>query len=270
VSACLRAWSGRIPALGVALSLALLSTPAWATPAFEAPALRGRVNDYAQLLTASSAQQLEDRLAAFESKTGHQFSLLTVPSLNGMPIEQYSIKVAEAWKLGSAKADDGLILVIAPGDRKMRIEVGYGLEGVIPDAIAARVVREVLQPAFTRGDFAYGIEAAFDTLIQAAGGDGQQLRDRVRPAAQHAARPGISLFLLIPIGLFVFFSMLFGGRSRRRGFWGSSGFGGGGFGGGGFGGGGFGGGGFGGGGGGGGFGGGGGGGFGGGGASGSW
>jgi uncharacterized protein len=219
------------------LAVASVAAPARAAPAFEAPALRGRVNDYAHLLPSSTAQQLEDRLAAFEAKTAHQFSLLTVPSLNGMPIEEYAIKVAEAWKLGSKKVDDGLIVVIAPADRKMRIEVGYGLEGVIPDAIAARVVREVMQPAFARGDFAYGVEAAFDTLIQAAGGDGQQLENRVRPTAQSHARSGMPLALLIPIALFVLFSMFMGGGSsrRRRGFWGpgiGGGFGGGGFGGG--------------------------------------
>jgi uncharacterized protein len=266
VSVRRRAWGRQLLRAGTAfalLAVATLATPARATPAFEAPVLHGRVNDYAHLLPSGPAQQLEDRLAAFEAKTGHQFSLLTVPSLNGMPLEQYAIKVAEAWKLGSKKVDDGLIVVIAPNDRKMRIEVGYGLEGVIPDAIAARVVREVMQPAFARGDFAYGIEAAFDTLIQAAGGDGQQLENRARPKAQAQARSGVPLALLIPIALFILFSMFMGGGSsrRRRGFWGA-GLGGGGFGGGGFGGGGFGGGG-------GGFSGGGGG-FGGGGASGSW
>jgi uncharacterized protein len=236
--------------------------------ALEVPRLAARVNDYAGLLPSASAQQLESRLAAFEAKTGHQYALLTVPSLQGLPIEEYSIKVAEAWRLGDAKRDDGLVLIIAQQDRKMRIEVGYGLEGDIPDAVASRVIRDVLQPAFRRGDYPGGINGAFDVLIQAAGGDGQPVAQtpRARPSSQGISPLAIFVIVLIFLALTSFGSR--GGPGRRRRSWGPmgglggfGGFGGGGFGGGGFGGGG---------GGGGGFGGGGGGGFGGGGASGDW
>jgi uncharacterized protein len=188
--------------------------------ALDVPALRGHVNDYANLLPADAAQQLDARLIAFEAKTAHQFALLTVPTLDGTPIEEFAIKVAEAWKLGDKRSDDGLILVIAAQDHKMRIEVGYGLEGVIPDAIAARVTREVMRPAFQRNDYPYGIQAAFDALIQAAGGDGQQLADKARPAAHPPQGGGFPLGFLAIVLVFVFIGMFGGGSSgRRRGFW---------------------------------------------------
>jgi uncharacterized protein len=237
----------------------------------EVPHLEGRVNDNAGMLTADAARALDAKLAAFEQQTGHQFALLSVPTLNGEDIEGYSIHVAEQWKLGDKRRDDGLILVVALNDHKMRIEVGYGLEGDIPDAISSRVIREVLQPAFRNQDYAGGLNAAFDVLMRAAGGDASALPQQPDPRRVQQPRHARGEF---PIGLvgivviFIIFSFFSGGSggSRRRGFWGLGGFGGGGFGGGG---GGFGGGGFGGGGGGGGFSGGGGG-FGGGGASGGW
>ena len=216
----------RLSVRAMFLYAALVASTASADSSFEPPELRGHVNDYAQLLSSAQAQQLEARLAAFEAKTGHQFALLTIRSLNGLPIEQYSIKVAEAWKLGSAKLDDGLILVIATSDRRMRIEVGYGLEGTIPDAIAARAIREQLQPAFRQGDFVYGIEAAFDVLIRAAGGDGQELAQRVAP--QHAKQlkggPALGLFMSL-IFVVLCLKLMGGGRGRRRGYWGPAGFG---------------------------------------------
>jgi uncharacterized protein len=230
--------------------------------ALEVPALRAHVNDNANLLAAGASQQLESRLATFEAQTGHQFALLTVQSLEGLPVEQYALKVAETWKLGRAKPDDGLLMLIAAQEHKARIEVGYGLEGQIPDAIAARVIREVMAPAFQRGDYAGGIEAGFDTLIRVAGGDTRALPVHGQPGGTM----GPSGFLVFGGFLFIVLMLLFVGRfgSSRRYYGGFGGWGGGGFGGGGFGGGGFGGGG-----GGGGFSGGGGG-FGGGGASGSW
>jgi len=210
--------------------------------AFAAPTLRGHVNDYASLLPEDDARRLEARLARFQTKTGHQFALLIVPSLGGLPLEEYSLKAAEAWRLGDKARDDGLLMVIAQQDRKMRIEVGYGLEGDIPDAIASRVIREVLRPAFQRGSYAYGVAAAFDVLIRAAGGDGEEPPQApVQPRhTTHGGGGGIPFFLIVVV-LFAIVNVLSRGSGRRRsGYFGpTGGFGGGGFGGGGFGGGGF-------------------------------
>jgi uncharacterized protein len=241
---------------------------AGAAQAVDVPELRGHVNDYAKVLPPDRALALEARLTDYERATGHQLALLTVASLGGDAVEDYSMRAAERWKLGRKGADDGLILVIVPSEHKMRIEVGYGLEGVIPDAIAARIVRDVLAPAFVRKDYAGGIDAAFAVLMhEAGGGSAESARER----SPKATSPWAALPMLLPLLLFFgigILSRIAGGGGRRRGLLGGglgygAGFGAGAFGGG-FGGGGFGGGG------GGGFGGGGGGGFGGGGASGSW
>ena len=119
-----------------------------AVSALDVPPLRGRINDYAALLPGDRAQALESRLAAFEKETGHQVAVLTVPGLEGDSLEDFSIRVAEAWKIGKKGFDNGAILLVAQKDRKLRIEVGYGLEGVLPDAIANRIVQEVIVPRF--------------------------------------------------------------------------------------------------------------------------
>jgi uncharacterized protein len=236
----------RLDIAGAALALLFALAPD-AARALDVPPLRGHVNDYANVLSPDRAQALEARLAAYEQRTGQQFALLTVPTLAGDAIEDFSIRAGEQWKLGHKGEDDGLILVIVPQDHKMRIEVGYGLEGTVPDAIAARVIREVLAPAFQQNDFAGGIDSAFGALMHAASGgsEGEQPAPAAEPRAARRRAPSIMGFL--PFLLFIFFALLSGGRRGRRrrrygGFWiGPSfggGFGGGGFGGGGFGGGG--------------------------------
>jgi uncharacterized protein len=199
--------------------------------AADVPPLHQHVNDYASLLSPAAAQQLEARLSAFEAQTGHQFALLTIQSLNGEPLEEYSIKLAEKWKVGRSKQDDGLILLIAAQDHKMRIEVGYGLEGDIPDAIASRVIREQLSPAFKQGDYEGGIRAAFGTLIRAAGGkDDEPPQQQPAPRRVHHRGGGFPVGLLIAIALFVIFSNFTGGGGfgrRRRGVFLPMGFGGG-------------------------------------------
>ncbi len=239
-------------ALGATLVLAVCVA---VVHALEVPPLRAHVNDNAHLLPPDRSAALEARLSDYEARTKHQLALLTVPSLAGDSLEDFSIHVAEQWKLGHKGVDDGLVLVVAPNDHKMRIEVGYGLEGVIPDAIAARIVRDVLAPAFRRSDFAGGIDAAFGALMHAASGDGE--KDVSEPTQPVGSVWALLAPMLLPLLIFVFFSIVSGrGGYRRRGYggffmgptgggWGSSGSGGG-------------------------FGGGGGGGFGGGGASGSW
>lgn len=135
------------------------------------PALHARVTDLARLLPPDQAQQLEATLAQFQSETSHQIAVLTVPTTDGEPIESFALRVAEAWKLGGKDADNGLLLIVASQDRKARVEVGYGLEGVVPDAIAKRVIEDVMIPRFRAGDMPGGIEAATDALMKAARGE---------------------------------------------------------------------------------------------------
>lgn len=174
------------------------------------PPLSGRVNDLAGVLPASDRSALEDTLARYEAETGHQFALLTLPSLDGYPIEDWGIRAAEAWKLGSQDRDDGLIFIVAPQDRKMRIEVGYGLEGAIPDVLAKRVISDHVAPFFRRGDFPGGIRAGFEQLMRAAEGEalGPPVRDAGRRGApgSRPAPPGAgALAQLLTFGLMASF-----------------------------------------------------------------
>ncbi len=166
-----------------ALTLALLvAAPARAT--LEVPALRGRVNDLAGVFEPERSRALEQRLRRFEEETSHQIAVLTVPSLAGEAIEQFAIRVAETWALGHEGIDNGILVVVLPADRRARIEVGYGLEGAVPDAVAARVLREHMLPRFREDDYAGGIEAGVNALAAAARGEVVSA-----PPAKPGARP---------------------------------------------------------------------------------
>ena len=155
----------------------LISGWAWG---LEPPALTGRVVDRAGILESTKKEQIEDLLTEHENATTNQFAVLIVPSLEGDNLEDFSIRTVESWRLGTAEADNGLLLLIAMAERKMRIEVGYGLEGSIPDAIAKRIIDEVLKPEFRKGRFGGGIESAVVNLIQLANGETPELESYVQ------------------------------------------------------------------------------------------
>ncbi|PTU31672.1 TPM domain-containing protein [Stenotrophobium rhamnosiphilum] len=148
------------------------------------PALKARVTDLTQTLSAAQASALEQKLAAFEAQKGSQIAVLIVPTTQPEELEQYSIRVVDAWKLGRAKIDDGALLILAKNDRRMRIEVGRGLEGAMPDAIAKRIIAESIAPHFRQGDFAGGINAGVDQMIAVVSGEA------LPPPAQRANRQG--------------------------------------------------------------------------------
>lgn len=149
------------------LALAALLLASTTVHALNVPELHGRVNDNAGLLTERQRGELEAKLKGVEDSTGHQFAFLSVPTLDGASIEEFAVATAHAWKLGDAKRDDGLLFVISKGDRKMRLEVGYGLEGMIPDAAAVRIIRDVAAPHLKAGDYPGGIAAVFDACVDA-------------------------------------------------------------------------------------------------------
>lgn len=150
--------------------------------ASEIPPLQARVTDQAEVLDAPTRAALEAKLAAFEQAKGSQIVVLTVNSTQPEDIAQYSIRVVDAWKVGRKGVDDGVLLLFAMQDRTMRIEVGRGLEGVIPDAVAKRVIAEIITPYFQRGEIAGGIDAGVDALIKLV--DGEPLPE---PAAMSVA-----------------------------------------------------------------------------------
>lgn len=133
--------------------------------AIELPALTGRVVDQAELLSPAQERRLDAASEAVEREVGPQFVIVTANSLQGRPIEEFGLTLGRQWGIGSAERDDGLILLVAPNERKVRIEVGYGLERRVTDPFAARVLREQVLPRFRDGDYAGGIEAGSDALI---------------------------------------------------------------------------------------------------------
>jgi len=132
--------------------------------ALEVPYLASRVNDEADLLGPEAEQRLESTLGTLERETGAQVAVLTIPSLEDEVLEDFSIRVVEQWKLGRAGVDDGVLLLVARDDRKLRIEVGYGLEGALPDVVARRIIDEIIVPELRNGDFEGGIEAGVAAL----------------------------------------------------------------------------------------------------------
>lgn len=154
--------------LPAVLALALLAPSA---SALEVPFLSGRVNDDARLLDPGAAARLEQTLKAHEAKTGQQVVVLTIPSLEGEVLEDFSLKVSRTWKLGRTGKNDGILLLISKNDRKMRIETGYGLEGALPDALCGRIIRDEIVPRFRENDFSGGISAGVDAILAAIAGD---------------------------------------------------------------------------------------------------
>ncbi len=165
------------------------------------PALKSRVTDLTGTLAANDVVQLEQKLAAFESRKGSQIAVLIVSTTQPETIEQYSIRVAEAWKLGRKGIDDGALLLIAKQDRTVRIEVGYGLEGVLPDALAKRIVDEVIVPELRQGNFVSGIDAGIGQMMSVV--QGEPLPPPQARRGEHASSGNAVMNNIIP-----FFIML--------------------------------------------------------------
>lgn len=151
----------------LAVACALVAVLASVVPAAakEVPFLSGRVVDEAGLLPPDRAAAIEEELRRFEEATGAQVVVLTVESLEGEVLEDYSLRVAETWGIGREAEDDGVLLLVARDDRQLRIEVGYGLEGELTDLEAGRIVRNVVVPRFKAGDYPGGIEAGVDSIL---------------------------------------------------------------------------------------------------------
>lgn len=166
-------------ALACLLALAL---PVRAASEVPVPALAERVTDLTGTLSAAQREALDQELAALQARRGAQLAVLIVPTTGAESIEQFATRVFEQWRLGRGKIDDGVLFVVAKEDRALRIEVGYGLEGAIPDAVAARLIREQVVPQFQQGDYDAGIQAGVHALIGLI--DGEPL-----PAPAATGRP---------------------------------------------------------------------------------
>jgi uncharacterized protein len=190
-----------------ACALCVLSAFTGSAGAADVPFLSGRVVDNAELLSSDARERIGAALKAHEDKTTNQIAVLTIPTLDNDSIEQYAVRVFENWKLGKKGKDNGVLLVIVPKERKMRIEVGYGLEGSLPDVAASRVIRNVLAPHFKAGNFDKGVEEGVAAIIgQLEGGGG--LPDAKEEADQSGSfkfnEPDLPLGERILFGAFIF------------------------------------------------------------------
>ena len=190
--------------------LALLLCWAFAAAADVAvPPLVGRVVDQTGTLSSGDVASLQQTLKDFEARKGSQIAVLIVPTTAPETIEQYSLRVAEAWKIGRKKIDDGALVVVAKDDRKLRIEVGYGLEGALTDVTSKRIIDEIITPRFRSGDFAGGISSGVDRIIRVI--DGEKL-----PAVEPRQQPGSDWFSHIdPLNPFMLFAVFVVGSILR-------------------------------------------------------
>lgn len=186
------------------------------------PYLSGRVVDQAEILTAPARERIGNMLQAHEQATGNQIAVLTINGIGAESIEDFAVRVFESWKLGSREKDNGVLIVVAPQEHRMRIEVGYGLEGTLTDVAADRVIRNLMTPRFREGNFDVGVEAGVTAVIQILEGrlpsppDAEWAAPARRASAFHAQgvpmalpeRILVSLFVFGIIGLFTFIGIV--------------------------------------------------------------
>ena len=205
------------------LWLALVAAPI-AAQTF--PQLSGRVVDQANLLPAAQEAELDAKLQALEAQSGRQLVIATVNSLEGRPIEDYGYRLGRHWAIGNEKRDDGVILLVAPNEKKVRIETGYGARVFLTDAVSSVIIRNAILPHFRNGDFAAGIEAGADQIIKMMSLSPEDAQRQAKEiGAQEAARgqesPGFLPVIFMMIIFFVVIRSLarraHGRRYRRRG-----------------------------------------------------
>lgn len=197
----------------------LLALPAWAATVAQTdglvkiPVLTARVTDLTGTLSAGQKAGLEQKLAAFEARKGAQVAVLLLPTTQPETIEQFGIRLLDAWKIGRKGVDDGALLIVAKDDRRLRIEVGYGLEGALNDATAKRIISETITPLFKAGDFPGGVAAGVDAILKVV--DGEALPE---PAARPGAGSGVANLGNIPETLLFgsLFALVIGGTILRR------------------------------------------------------
>ena len=206
----------------VAAAASLAAAPAFAAEPLPPPPAH-YFNDYAGLVSAADAQRLDAKLEAFDKQTSNQIVVAIFPELPSPSLEDFTIRAAQSWRAGREKLDNGVVLFVFVKDRKSRIEVGYGLEGALPDVTARHILDDELSPHFRNSDFAGGLEAAIDAIIAATRGEYTAEPKAVAPSGSDTAM----LVLIVVIILFFIFIRLFGSRrgwvTYTGGGWGTGG-----------------------------------------------
>ena len=186
------------------------------------PSLTGRVVDEAGLLDAAKRAEIEAKLAALEAKTTDQFVVVTIRSLQGRTIEEYGYRLGRSWGIGQKDKNNGVLLIVAPNEHKVRIEVGYGLEGTLPDAITSLIVQNSILPRFKANDYPGGIARGVDDIVKVLSGEGGEWKQPVEPQKNHTtflgivgllapflfSGPGLILLVILLHVLFVLFAKL--------------------------------------------------------------
>jgi uncharacterized protein len=189
----------------------LCAAPAWADPNF--PALSGPVVDAANILSADDEVILDNKIRSLKDKSGHQMNIATVPSLEGYDISDYGNRLFRFWKLGDKTANDGVLILVAPSERKVRIEVGYGLEGDMTDAISSVIINHDMIPRFKSGDWSGGLVLGVDDVEKVIGGDGEQIVQRVQNQSAPDIENWIPIIIFIFIMIIIISNVSFGRRS---------------------------------------------------------
>lgn len=206
-----------IVGLRLAILAALVGMACTVAFALDFPALSGRVVDEAGIISPDAKARLEAKLAAHEDLTSNQIVVATVRSLQGTSIEDYANQLFRAWKLGQAKTNNGVLLLVAPNERKVRIEVGYGLEGTLTDALSKVIITSAIAPKFKAGDFAGGIDVGVDAVIGTLAGDSEwQERAKVREDSDANSYQDIIIPLIV-FGFIIVFFLMSARRSMQQG-----------------------------------------------------
>ncbi len=215
----------RVPGRLLALTLLVLAAIGPVRADLSFPAFTNYVVDAADVLPPAEEQALVARLKSFQERTGHQFAIATVPSLQGTSVEDFANRLFRAWKLGDAKRNDGALLLVAPADRKVRIEVGYGLEGDLTDAVSRLIIENAILPRFRAGDIPGGIERGADDVMAVFSGQAEDYKARAAQLSEEEEPPvvvDIFMILFLLFFLYVLWRSMRGGgggRSRRHGPW---------------------------------------------------
>jgi len=209
---------GARAALHLVLAILFLafSLPAFAAPTF--PALTGRVVDEAGIIPAATEVSLDQKLKGLEDATGDQLVVVTLKSLQGYEIADYGYQLGRAWQIGQKGRNNGVLLIVAPNEHDVRIEVGYGLEGDLTDAVSRLIIEQSILPKFRAGDMAAGIAAGTDDIIKVLSGDAAAYKTKAeqQPKTYQPNRPdGGSLAGILPFLIIVFFIIVFANRGRR-------------------------------------------------------
>jgi len=206
--------------LVLALALPWAAPPAFAQQGPKFPPLTGRVTDAADVIPPDVEARLDQKLTALEAGTGRQLVVATVPDLQGYEISDYGYQLGRTWGIGSKERNDGALLIVAPKERKVRIEVGYGLEGVLTDGLSSLIISQQIVPRFKQGDLPGGIEAGTDAIVQQLGlppGEAQQAVQQAEEPAGPA--PDMLMFALFVTAVILFqfvFPLIRTVRQRRR------------------------------------------------------